>query len=116
MVDYKSVTFKASELWEWFERISRIGKLLSAIQHTDLQPYESQYAVLALKNLHQIRFAGSTKDLLERGFRKLTSHSIEKLAQLYNANYLLTYADSETYNFKKIYVNNRYALYLIRDL
>lgn len=116
VVDYKSVTFKASELWEWFERISRIGQLLSAIQHTDLQPYESQYAVLALKNLHQIRFAGSTKDLLERGFRKLTSHSIEKLAQLYNANYLLTYADSETYNFKKIYVNNRYALYLIRDL
>ncbi|MCX7766482.1 MAG: hypothetical protein N2246_07240, partial [Candidatus Sumerlaeia bacterium] len=114
VVDYKSVTFKPLELWEWFNRISRIGQLLSAIKHTELQPYDSQYAVLALKNLHQIRFAGRTKDLLEQGFRKLTSDTVEKLAQLYNANYLLTYVDCGSYNFKKIYVNNRYALYLIR--
>jgi len=113
MVDFKSMTFTNEAMWEWFDRISRIGQILRSIGDTSIDPNAEEYSTLALKRLHQIRFSAPIADVLRQGYRMQTTETIRGLSHRYGANYFLTFKGTGDYNLEKIYENKKYVLYFI---
>lgn len=114
VVDFKSMTFTNKEMWEWIDRISRIGQVLRAIGDTSITPAKEEYSRRALNRLHQIRFRAPVEEILYQGYITHTTTDIEHLSRRYGANYFLTFKGIGDYNFRKIYENKKYVLYAIQ--
>ncbi len=114
VVDYKAMTFTNEEIWRWFERISRVGRLLAAsgIQG-DVAPGDEEYASVALRNLHRIRFTAPVKEMLATGYSSHTAATIQSLARRYQAGYVVVPAGGRSYPFSVVYENGGYTLYTI---